>query len=321
MIKEYIEKLYRQLKPVIRGKGPSLLASLDDEIRRLRLRIGVDRAPSTLRTLLVIRKRLGCYICLTTGKEDVMLSALTPAFIENFSNYLFQEAHLSSTTIKAYTAPLKYLVRRAHQEGVIVSNPFAQFHIASGMKSRVFLTAAELQQLMDLTLDSSELCFVRDMFLFASFTGLSFIDLQLLRREEIVYINGDAWIISRRQKTRTSFQVRLFELPLRIMAQWGAAHAEPDALLFSLYGYRRMSRKLSVVIQRCGLTKHVTWHSARHTFATLALNNGMPIESVSRALGHTKISTTQIYAKLSLEKLGLDFETFNQNLHFNCKSK
>lgn len=78
-----------------------------------------------------------------------------------------------------------------------------------------------------------------------------------------------------------------------------------------------MSRKLKRIVELCGIEKRVTWHSARHTFATMALNNGMPIESVSRVLGHTKISTTQIYAQISLDKLGRDFEVLDRNLHCN----
>ena len=242
------------------------------------------------------------------------MSELTPSFIARFSNYLNNEVNLSATTIWAYTMPLKHLLKRAHQEGRIPRDPFASFHITTHVKSRTFLTADELKQMMNLTIENRELRFVRDMFLFASFTGLSFIDLQLLRHDELVSLHNELWIISHRQKTHTSFQVRLLPIPQSILNRWSITPENPNDTVFPLYGYKRMSRKLKRITTLAGLEKHVTWHTARHTFATLALNNGMPIESVSRVLGHTKISTTQIYAQLSLDKLGRDFEALDRNL-------
>lgn len=291
-----------------------LMDSLDEELNRLQLRVGVDRAASTLRTLKVVQKHLSNFLLSSIGQEDIAMSSLSLLFIEQFCNYLSNTVKLSSTSIWAYITPLKRLLRRAHQEGRIPSDPFASFHITPHVKRRVFLTLPELQKMQQLPLDDKELRFVRDMFLFASFTGLSFIDLQQLKHDECSSFHGEEWILSHRQKTHTSFQVRLLPVPLRILHLWASVPETPEVTVFPLYGYKRMSRKLKHIVKLCGIEKRVTWHSARHTFATLALNNGMPIESVSRVLGHTKISTTQIYAQLSLDKLGRDFEALDRNL-------
>lgn len=314
MNKDYFENFSMTLNEMD-GRGQLfLVSSLDEDLERLRLRVGVDRAPSTLRTLKVVRKHVSHFVLQAIGQEDILLSELTPSFIAHFCNYLKTIAKLSATTIWAYTMPLKHLLRRAHQEGRIPRDPFASFHITPHVKSRTFLTADELNQMMNLSLENTELRFVRDMFLFASFTGLSFIDLQLLRHDELASLHNETWIISRRQKTHTSFQVRLLPIPLTILNRWGLTPEHPEDTVFPLYCYKRMSRKLKRIAVLSGIEKHITWHTARHTFATLALNNGMPIESVSRVLGHTKISTTQIYAQLSLDKLSRDFEALDRNL-------
>lgn len=317
MKKAIFNQLTMVLSESCRNESLLLLASLDEQMNRLKLRVGVDRAPSTLRTLKVVRKHLSCFLLHSAGQEDIAMSSLSPLFIEHNSNYLSSMVKLSSTSIWAYVTPLKRLLRRAHQEGRIPSDPFASFHITPHVKRRVFLTFPELQKMMQLPLDDEELCFVRDMFLFASFTGLSFIDLQQLKHDALSSLHGEKWILSHRQKTHTSFLVRLLPIPLRIFHQWATVPESPEMKVFLLYGYKRMSRKLKRIVELCGIEKRVTWHSARHTFATMALNNGMPIESVSRVLGHTKISTTQIYAQLSLDKLGRDFEVLDRNLHCN----
>lgn len=296
-----------------------LMATLLGEAERLALHVGIDRAPSTLRSLRVVIRHVGHFLLATKGRTDIAMHELKPDFIEQFANYLRLECRLAPTTVWAYTVPLKRVVAHAHQDGLIAANPFARFHLTPHCKHRVFLTVNELQLLQRLSLAEPELAFVRDMFLFASFTGLSFIDLFHLKRSQVVRLHGRTWIVSHRQKTHTPFQVCLLHTPLRILEQWRSASLQPDDRLFPLYGYKRMSRKLRKVVRLSGIGKQVTWHTARHTFATLALNHGMPIESVSRSLGHTKISTTQIYARLSLEKLGQDFDALGQNLSFNEK--
>ena len=153
--------------------------------------------------------------------------------------------------------------------------------------------------------------FARDIFVFAAFTGLAFIDMKELKTSDVVTINGGTWIISKRHKTQIPFQVKLLNIPLDIIRKY---HQDGQAI-FPPMEYRTMAKRIHRVMDECGFRKHITLHCARHTFAVLALTKGVPIESVSRILGHTNITTTQIYAKITMQKLDNDLTAFEQSLH------
>ena len=158
---------------------------------------------------------------------------------------------------------------------------------------------------------SPELCFTRDIFVFSTFTGLSFIDMKELKHSDIVTINGGTWIISQRHKTQIPFQVKLLNIPLEIIRKY----QQGGQNVFPPMEYRTMAKRIHRVMDECGFQKHITMHCARHSFAVLALNKGVPIESVSRILGHTNITTTQIYAKITMQKLDNDLTAFENSLH------
>ena len=165
---------------------------------------------------------------------------------------------------------------RAHFNGLIPRNPFAQFHISPNVKEREFLTEDELKAVMTHEFADPKLAYIRDLFVFASFTALSFVDIKELTNDNIVEVNGEKWILSKRHKTKVPFQ-------------------END-LVFPNLNYWSICKPLKKMIRECGVNKDISFHCSRHGFATLALCKGMPIESVSRILGHTNIETTQIYA-------------------------
>jgi len=130
--------------------------------------------------------------------------------------------------------------------------------------------------------------------------------------EDIVTINGGTWIISKRHKTQIPFQVKLLNIPLEIIKRY---HQDGQTIFPPPMEYRTMAKRIHRVMDECGFRKHITLHCARHTFAVLALTKGVPIESVSRILGHTNITTTQIYAKITMQKLDNDLTAFEQSLH------
>ena len=207
---------------------------------------------------------------------------------------------------------LKGVVMRAHYNGLIPRNPFAQFHISPNVKDREYLTEDEIKTVMMHEFESPTLTLVRDLFIFACFTALSFVDMKELTTDEIVEVNGEKWIIGKRHKTDVPFQVKLLDIPLQIIERH--KNRSDGKSVFGEINYWTMCKQLKKVIKECGIEKSISYHSARHTFGTLALTKGMPIESVSRVLGHTNIVTTQIYAKITTQKLDNDLTMFGNKL-------
>lgn len=221
---------------------------------------------------------------------------ITPDFIKEFAAYLSTEAGLHNGTIWEKCMWLKGVVMRAHFNGLIPRNPFAQFHISPNVKEREYLTEDELKVLMTHEFGDAKLSYIRDIFVFASFTALSFVDIKELTYDNIVEVNGEKWILSKRHKTKVPFQVKLLDIPLQIIERYRPLQV--DNLVFPNLNYWSICKPLKKVMKKCGITKDISFHCSRHGFATLALSMGMPIESVSRVLGHTNIVTTQIYTNM-----------------------
>ena len=158
--------------------------------------------------------------------------------------------------------------------------------------------------------EDKALAFTRDIFVFSAFTGLAFIDMKELKHEHILDFNGCKWIVSKRHKTNTLYQVKLLDTPYQILSKY-RHHGE---YVFGHMEYCTMAKRIHRVMKEVGIRKRISFHCARHTFAVLALNKGMPIESLSRMLGHTNITTTQIYAKITLQKLDEDMDRFAERL-------
>jgi integrase len=161
------------------------------------------------------------------------------------------------------------------------------------------LAADELERLISTTIESPDLCHVRDMFVFACFTDISYIDLKNLTWKEIITEeDGSRWISKSRQKTGVPFNVRLLDIPVRIIEKYRAFSR--GNLVFDLFCQTKTNQLLKEIAGLCGVDRVLTFHLARHSFATsVCLTNGIPIESLSQMMGHLSIKTTQIYAKVT----------------------
>ena len=158
----------------------------------------------------------------------------------------------------------------------------------------------------ELTIPRLEL--VRDLFLFSCFTGLAYIDVANLRREHLVTMNGKTWIMTRRKKTKVESNILLLDIPKAIIEKYSPSTIPKDGELFPILSNQKMNAYLKEIADVCGLQKRLTFHLARHTFATMSLSKGVPMESVSKMLGHTNIKTTQIYARITSKKIEHDME-------------
>ncbi|MBR1932879.1 MAG: phage integrase SAM-like domain-containing protein [Prevotella sp.] len=191
------------------GAMPTLLESYDHDLQQLQLRVGIDRAASTLKRRRLLRRHMVDFLTNQLQRPDIGLDELTPSFISDFATFLSTRRRLRGGTVWLACQHLKGVVAQACQRGVIQSNPFYNFHISKNIREREYLTERELKQLMDHAFDNERHAFYRDVFVFSALTGMAFIDICHLRSEDIRDINGEPWIQARRHKTQTTFYVKL----------------------------------------------------------------------------------------------------------------
>ena len=291
----------------------TLLGAFDKDNITFQKRVGTDRVKGTYLARVRARNHVAAFIKANYKRSDLSMLELTPDFIKEFAVFLSTDRGLQNGSIWTNCMWLKGVVMRAHFNGLIPRNPFAQFHISPNIKEREYLTEDELKTLMTHEFADSKLSYIRDIFVFASFTALSFVDIKELTTDDIVEVNGDKWIISKRHKTKIPFQVKLLDIPLQIIKRYEPF--QTDKSIFPNLNYWSICKPLKKMIKECGIRKAISFHCSRHGFATLALSKGMPIESVSRVVGHTNIVTTQLYAKITTQKIDHDLTMFGNKLN------
>lgn len=241
--------------------------------------------------------------------KDMLLKDVTPAVIQDFSVYLMTVVRQCNNTAMKTMKTLKTVILYGIKLGVIHSNPYLGVKLHLEPVDRGFLTEEELQSIIKKDFEIDRLGFVRDLFVFSCFTGLSYIDVKKLKADNIVTLNGIEWIKMAREKTSTPVSVVLFDGAKCIIKKYENDPKRKDKLFPSMSN-QKMNQYLKEIATSCGIKKNITFHMARHTFATLTLSKGVPIESVSRMLGHTNIKTTQIYAKITNKKIEEDMTKF-----------
>jgi len=180
--------------------------------------------------------------------------------------------------------------------------------------NKVALNMAEIDRLAGLSLQRDVLKSVRDVFLMQCYTGLAYADIRQLSKSHIsIGDNGTQWIRMKRQKTSVSFAVPLLPAALAILDKY-MPNSDPETPLLPVITNQKMNENLKLLQELAGISKNLTTHLARHSFATLTLNYGVPISSVSRMLGHTKLSTTQIYAKVLEGTIDEDMKLLSERL-------
>ena len=291
----------------------TLLGAFDKDNATFQKRVGTDRVKGTYMARVRARNHVAAFIKANYKRSDLSMLELTPDFIKEFAVFLSTDRGLQNGSIWTNCMWLKGVVMRAHFNGLIPRNPFAQFHISPNIKEREYLTEEELKTLMTHEFADAKLSYIRDIFVFASFTALSFVDVKELTTDDIVEVKGEKWILSKRHKTKVPFQVKLLDIPLQIIKRY--EEFQTDKSVFPNLNYWSICKPLKKMIKECGITKDISFHCARHGFATLAISKGMPIESVSRVLGHTNIVTTQLYAKITTQKIDHDLTMFGDKLN------
>jgi len=245
---------------------------------------------------------------------DIYLNELRYVFITGFEHYVRSNALkendpcTNNGTMK-HLERLRKMVTWAVKNEWLEDDPFTNFKLQFKRTEREFLTEQELNQLAATKMQDGLLDKVQKMFLFSCFTGLSFIDMVSLQPHQIIKNKeGIQWISTTRAKTATAVNIPLLQAAADILASFhGDMSATIHGTVFPKITNQEMNRGLKIIAGLCSIRKTLTFHMARHTFATtVTLMNGVPIESISKMLGHTKLSTTMIYARVSQTKIGMD---------------
>ena len=293
-----------------------LLQTFDEYLADFRKRVGKDRAYSSYEDYCKRRRRLASFLEYEYRVKDIAIKELKRDFIEKFVVYLSSVQGMRSGTIHSTLKKLKLMTYTAYKNGWIPTDPFAGFYVRPEYSERRYLSASELQAVMDVRLPNYRTGINRDAFVFCAFTGLSHADVVKLTHADIYTDdNGDRWIIDRRQKTGTQFRVKLLPVAAMLYDRYKDMHLSGDRV-FPLKGtYNTLNMSLRHVARHAGLSFNPTIHMARHTFATtVTLTQGVPLETVSKMLGHKRITTTQIYAKITNDKIGQDMKALSEKL-------
>ena len=221
-----------------------------------------------------------------------------------------EKGHCHNTAVRALGF-FKKITIRAIRSGWIRIDPFLGFSLGKQKTDPVFLNQDEVNRIIDLDIKIKRLEQVRDLFIFACYTGLAYADVKALKADEIVKTKEDMyWIKTKRTKTRVKSHIPLLPLPFSIIRKYcDFTTLEENEKVFNVCSNQKINAYLKEIADLAGITKNVTFHVARHTFATtVTLENGIPIETVSKMLGHASIVTTQHYARVLDSKISKDME-------------
>ena len=260
-------------------------------------RIGVDRSESTWWRYRAVLGHLRAFLKHEYNLHDIPLLELEQSFIEQYHVYLKTVCHLKAGSACRYIDCLNNVVRISFNNGLMPRNPFALYRYSAPTEPRTFLSEEVLRIFQTSRLKSAKHEYHRDLFLFSCFTGICYKDMRYLTCEQIIPdTEGHLWIHGNRCKTGGEYMVKFLPAALRLLEKYrGTA---PSPLAFDMPGLSSINCSLRRITKQCGISRHITFHAARHTFATtLCLSQGIPLSTVSKMLGHKQITTTQIYAQ------------------------
>jgi site-specific recombinase XerD len=293
----------------IDSRHHNLLELFDRHNAEKKMLVGISIVKSTYSKYRITRDHLAAYIRERHHLPDISLKDISHRFVCGFETFLLAERHSGENTIAKYMQMFKHVVDIARRYGWIHDCPFSGYKIHLKKTDRGYLTQEEIEILMNHKFTAKHLEKVRDIFVFCCFTGLSYIDVKRLTHDDItVSFDGGLWVMGKRRKTGVGYRVPLLEIPLRILEKYRGTLPDNRALPVTTNQYSNVF--LKKIGEMCGLKKKITFHLARHTFATLTLSKGVSIESVSKMLGHANIQTTQIYARITGEKISSDMALF-----------
>jgi site-specific recombinase XerD len=278
----------------------TILGIFKDHNEKCRKLMNIDFAPGTVERYEVCYKHVSDFIKVKYRKNDVLISEVTPMFINNLEFYFKTTRKCAHNTATKYLKNFKKIIRIALANGWLKKDPFVNIKFHLDDVDLAYLDAKELDKLMKKKFSIERMEQVKDCYLFCCFTGLAFVDVASLSNEDIVDNEGSKWIKKRRQKTKNWCHVPLLEPAIRILEKY---ESNPSCIskgkLLPVLSNQKMNAYLQEIADILGIDKHLSTHTARHTFATtVTLANQVSMEVVSKMLGHSSISMTKKYARV-----------------------
>jgi site-specific recombinase XerD len=277
----------------------------------------------TMKNYITTEKYVRLFLKQKYKNADIFLSSLNYQFITEFEFFLRTckpldtSNPLTNNGVMKHMERLRKMVTLAYKMEWIPKDPFAQYKLKFKRKEMSFLTTEELEKFEHIELSKKIVGRARDLFVFCCYTGLSYIDLDKLRSNNIcIGIDGEYWINTKRQKTEVPVNMPLLPKAYALIQKY---KDEPRVFyrgrLLPFMSNQRLNKYIKEIAQLCGIKKELSFHTARHTFATtVTLTNGVPVETVSKMLGHTKLSTTQVYVHIVKQRISDDMKMLRQKL-------
>ena len=294
-----------------------LFVILDDIIKGIEARVGNDYSEGTLKHYKTTRARLIEFLRKRFGWNDIGLSLVDYSFLNSFDTYLKTKYQLKPNTALTYHKHLKKTLNTGIAMNLISNNPYSSFKVSRNETHRDYLTIHELEQIRNKQISTIRMETIRDVFIFACYTGLGYAELKKLNSTHIHKGNdGGKWIIIDRTKTDIRCRIPLLPHAIVILQKYENFPVTQNRVkLLPVYSNQKMNEYLKELAGICGISKNLSMHVARHTFATsITLSNGVPIETVSKMLGHTSLKTTQIYARIVDSKISEDMNLLKSKL-------
>jgi site-specific recombinase XerD len=284
----------------------------NNEIKAL---IGKEYAPATLIRYETSLKHTVDFMKWKYKVSDMDIRKIDHEFITGYEFYLKTVCNCCQNTTSKYIKNFGKIIRICLANGWILKNPFINYKSKIVEVERAFLSQEEIQTMFHKTFITDRLNQVKDIFLFSCFTGLAYADVKKLSRRNIgIGVDGERWIFINRTKTDTRSNIPLLPIAETILEKYkDHPQVVNQEKLLPMLSNQKMNGYLKEIADLCGINKELTFHIARHTFATtVTLSNGVPIESVSKMLGHKNIKTTQHYAKILDLKVSNDMQILRE---------
>ena len=290
----------------------TLLALLDNYMDGLKARIGTDVAPTTLNTYVYTHRSLGNFIKKKFKTKDIAFGQLNEQFIREYQDFVLGESGYSLQTVRHYLAILKKICKIAFKDGISEKFHFAHYKLPKNKETTPkALSRESFEKIRDLEIPKNRPStrFTRDLFLFACYTGTAYADVVRITKENLFTDEaGSLWLKYARKKTDYRARVKLLPEAIALIEKY---KDENRNTLFPMQSHDVVKANMRGLRVMADIKEPMTYHSGRHSFASLiTLEEGVPIETISRMLGHSNIQTTRIYARVTPKKLFEDMDKF-----------